>query len=67
MGGFFSALGPLLTVQRADFWGVMIALQSSGVVYLGVDSLNVERHVGRLLGGHRGSTPIERHGSDHQG
>ena len=36
-----------------------MALQSSDAAHLGVDNLGVVRHVGRLLDGHRGSTPIE--------
>ena len=35
-------------------WGVILALQSSGAVHLGVDNLSVVRHVGRLLDGRRG-------------
>ena len=31
--------------------GVILALQSSGAVHLGVDNLGVVRHVGRLLDG----------------
>ena len=44
--------------QRAEMWGVILALQSSSAVHLGVDNLGV-RHVGRLLDGHRGSVPFE--------
>ena len=40
-------------------WGVILALQSSGAVHLGVDNLGVVRHVGRLLGGCRDSKPFE--------
>ena len=40
-------------------WGVILALQSSGAVHLGVDNLGVVRHVGRLLDGHHGSFPFE--------
>ena len=36
-GGFCSVPGPLQSVQRADMWGVILALQSSGAVHLGVD------------------------------
>ena len=39
--------------------GVILALQSSSAVHLGVDNLGVVRHVGRLLGGHHGSVPLE--------
>ena len=59
MGGFCSVLGPLQSVQRADMWGVILALQTSGAVHLGVDNLGVVRHVGRLLDGSRGLKPFE--------
>ena len=38
---------------------VVLALQSSGAVHLGVDNLGVVRHVGRLLDDHPGSVPFE--------
>ena len=57
--GFCSVPGPLQSVQRAEMWGVILALQSSHAVHLGVDILGVVRHVGRLLGGSHGSTPFE--------
>ena len=40
-------------------WGVILALQSSGAVHLGVNNLGVVRHVGRLLDGCHGSVPFE--------
>ena len=40
-------------------WGVILALQSSGAVHLGVDNLGVVRHVGQLLAGRRSSVPFE--------
>ena len=40
-------------------WGVILALQSSGAVHLGVDNLGVVRHVGRLLDGCHGTVPFE--------
>ena len=57
--GFCSVPGPLQSVQRAEMWGVILALQSSGAVHLGVDNLGVVRHVGRLHDGSRGSVPWE--------
>ena len=42
--------GPLQSVQRAEMWGVILALQTSRAVHLGVDNLGVVRHVGRLAG-----------------
>ena len=57
--GFCSVPGPLLSVQRAEMWGVTLASQSSSAVHLGVDHLGVVRHVGRLLDGRHGSIPLE--------
>ena len=57
--GFCSVPRPLQSVQRAEMWGVILALQSSGAVHLGVDNLSVVRHVGRLLDGRRGPTLFE--------
>ena len=39
--GFFSVPGPLQSVQRAEMWGVILALQSSRAVHLGVDNLGL--------------------------
>ena len=57
--GFCSVPGPFQSVQRAELWGVILALQSSRAVHLGVDNLGVVRHVGRLLDGCRGPEPFE--------
>ena len=54
-----SVPGPLQSVQRAEMWGVILALQTSRAVHLGVDNLGVVRHVGRLLSGCRDSKPFE--------
>ena len=43
--GFSSVLGPLQTVQRAEMWGVILALQTSRAVHLGVDNLGVGRGI----------------------
>ena len=37
------------TVQRAEFWGAIVALQSYWPCHLGIDNLNVVRSIGRLL------------------
>ena len=37
--GFCSVPGPLQSVQRAEMWCVILALQSSDAVHLGVDGL----------------------------
>ena len=41
--------GVMQTVQRAEFWGAIIALQVYWPCHLGVDNLNVAKTVGRLL------------------
>ena len=56
---FCSVPGPLQSVQGAEMWGVILALQSSRAVHLGVDNLGVVRHVGRLIDGCRGPVPFE--------
>ena len=56
--GFCSVLGPLQSVQRAEMWGVILALQSSRAVHLGVDNFGVVRHVGRLIDGCRDPVPF---------
>ena len=57
--GFCSVPGPLQSVQRAEMWCVILALQGSRAVHLGIDNLGVVRHVGRLLDGCRGVEPFE--------
>ena len=54
-----SVPGPLQTVQRAEFSGVILALQAADGIHLGVDNLGVVRHVGRLLDSNVGSRPAE--------
>ena len=46
---FMPVPGPLHTVQRAEFWGAIIALQSYWSCHLGIVNLNVARSVGKLL------------------
>ena len=58
-GAFVSVPGPLQTVQRAELWEVILALQSDMAVHVGVDNLGVVRHVGRLLDGLPPSVPFE--------
>ena len=57
--GVVSVLGPLQTVQRAELWGVILALQSSDAVHVGVDNLDVVRHIGRLLDDCFSATTLE--------
>ena len=49
--GFCSVPGPLQTVQRAEFWGSYpcFAGRLLTLFILGVDNLNVVRHVGRFF------------------
>ena len=56
---FDSVRGPLQSVQRAELWGVILALQCSSAVHLGVDNLNVVRLVSRLLDGRAPVRPLE--------
>ena len=37
------------TVQRAEFWGVIVAIQAYWPCHLGIDNLNVARSIGCLL------------------
>ena len=56
---FDSIRGPLQSVQRAELWGVILALQCSSAIHLGVDNLNVVRHVSRILEGRIPCRPFE--------
>ena len=46
---FLPVPGVLQTVQRAEFWGAIVALQGYWPCHLGIDNLNVARSIGRLL------------------
>ena len=46
---FLPVPGVMQTVQRAEFWGAILALQAYWSCHLGLDNLNVARSVGRLL------------------
>ena len=46
---FLLVLGVMQTVQRAEFWGAIVAMQSYWPCHLGIDNLNVARTIGRLL------------------
>ena len=37
------------TVQRAEFWGAIVAMQAYWPCHSGIDNLNVARTIGRLL------------------
>ena len=43
--------GPLQTVQRAEIWGVLVALQGCVGMHVGVDTLHVVNHVSRIIAG----------------
>ena len=46
---FLPVPGVLQTVQRAEYWGDIVALQAYWPCHLGIDNLNVVRSIGRLL------------------
>ena len=46
---FLPVPGVVQTVQRAEFWGAIIALPAYGPFHLGIDNLDVARSIGRLL------------------
>ena len=46
---FSGVLGPIQSVQRAEYWGVILALQAYSGIHIGIDNLNVLRGVAALL------------------
>ena len=46
---FYLSPGVMQTVQRAEFWGAILAMQAYWSCHLGIDNLNVARCIGRLL------------------
>ena len=46
---FLPVPGVMQTVQRAEFWGAIVALQAYWPCHLGIDNLSVVRSIGRLL------------------
>ena len=46
---FSGVLGPFQSVQRAEYWGVILALQAYSGIHIGIDKLNVLRGVAALL------------------
>ena len=46
---YCSIPGPLQSVQRAQIWGVLVALQGRADMQVGVDNLNVVYHVSSLI------------------
>ena len=57
--GFCSVPVHLQSVQRAELWWLFLLCRASASLHLGVDNLNVVRHVGRLLDGVRHPCPSE--------
>ena len=49
----------LCRLQRAELWGVILALQANDGVHLGLIIWGVVRHVGRILDGRPPSRPFE--------
>ena len=46
---FASSLGPRQRVQRAEYWGVILALQAFPGIHIGIDHMNVIGGVAKLL------------------
>ena len=46
---FLPVPGVMQTVQRAEFWGAVLAMQAYWPCHLGIDNLHVARSIGRLL------------------
>ena len=46
---FVGVNGLLQRVQRAEHWGVMLALQAFSGIHLGIDNLNVLKSVAELI------------------
>ena len=55
---YCSVSGPLQTVQRAEIWGVLVALQGCVNMHIGVDNLNVVNHVAGIISGRRTGRPL---------
>ena len=46
---YCSVPGPLQSVQRAEIWEILIALQGQTALHVGVDNLNVVNHLSSLI------------------
>ena len=46
---FLPVPGVMQSVQRAEFWGAIVALQAYWPCHFGIDNLNVVRSIGCLL------------------
>ena len=55
---FSGVRGPIQSVQRAEYWGVILALQAYSGIHNGIDNLNVLRGVAALLSRNIPQTPL---------
>ena len=55
---YCSVPGPLQTVQRAEIWRVLVALQGQIALHVGVDNLNVVNHLSSLISGRWSGRPF---------
>ena len=55
---FSGVLGPIQSVQRAEYWGVVLALQAYSGIHIGIDNFNVLRGVAALLSQGVTRTPL---------
>ena len=46
---YCSIPGPLQSVQRAEIWGILVALSRRATMHIGVDNLSVVSHVSSLI------------------
>ena len=44
---FSGVLGPVQSVRRAEYWGVLLALQANSGIHIVIDNLNVPRAPGK--------------------
>ena len=55
---YCSVHGPIQSVQRAELWGALVALQGCLRMHLGVDNLNVVNHLAGIIAGRRAGRPF---------
>ena len=55
---YCSVPGPLQSVQRAEIWGALVALQGCLRMHVGIDNLNVVNHLAGIIAGRRGGRPF---------
>ena len=59
---FSGVLGPIQSVQRAEYWGVILALQAYSGIHIGIDNMNVLRGVAALLSHKVPRSPLMKDG-----